>query len=137
MGNAEDQLAVIAVATRYGTAVDTKDWEALASCFAPDGVLHFPNRDMRGPAEIVAAIQAATVSRTWQQHLLGSFQVKVSGDAATSRCSLQALQVDASDPSKALVTAGVYTDRLERRDGQWLIVDRRLEVGFTGVIPHS
>lgn len=129
-----DRAAITDVVTRYAIAIDSADWDGLASCFAAEAVLHFPNRELVGPAAIVAYIQTATTGRSWQQHLIGSIAVRLEGDAATARCGLQALQVMGSAPGEALLTAGTYHDRLARRDGEWRIVNRRLDVGWTGTL---
>jgi ketosteroid isomerase-like protein len=127
-----DHLAIQDVVTRYGRAVDDADWEALASCFAPGAHLRFPTRTLEGPAAIVDFIQTATAHWRWQQHLLGSFDIRVNGDAAVSTCYLHATQVTQDEAEAPLVTMGTYRDRLARIDGQWRIVERWLEVGWAG-----
>ncbi|MCC6383094.1 MAG: nuclear transport factor 2 family protein [Dehalococcoidia bacterium] len=128
-----DRLAVMDVLTRYGTSIDRADWERLKSCFASDARVHYGSRLCKGPDEVADFIRGATTGWAFQQHLLGSFEVTLDGDSATSSCYLIATQVAKETPGQCLVTVGVYRDRLVRLDGEWRIVERSLQAGWRGL----
>lgn len=95
--------------------------------------MHYGARVCKGPEEVADFIRAATTGWAFQQHLLGSFEVTLDGDSATSRCYLHATQVAKDTPGQCLITVGVYRDRLVCTDGEWRIVERSLESGWRGL----
>jgi len=61
------------------------------------------------------------------QHLLGSFEITVTGETATSRCYFHAQHVRSKlAGGSQLIVAGTYEDSLRQQAGQWLIQKRRL-----------
>jgi hypothetical protein len=65
------------------------------------------------------------------QHLLGSFEITVSDETATSRCYFHAQHVRPGlAGGSQLIVAGTYEDSLRQQAGQWLIQERRLIVSW-------
>lgn len=62
------------------------------------------------------------------QHLLGNYEVALDGDRADARTAMHASHVSADE---IWVVAGTYVDRLERRGGDWKIVERALEAKWS------
>ena len=77
-GNIEDRLArleaaeaIRATLQRYARAVDTRDWELLASVFATDAAMDLMGTVYRGPADIVAALRGMLPESFGTKHLIG------------------------------------------------------------------
>jgi ketosteroid isomerase-like protein len=125
-----DRLAIIDVVNRYGAAIDARDWQRLRTCFAEQAVVNFGERRLEGPEAIARFVEEATVGVRWQQHLLGSHDIAVDGDAATASTQLIATQVSGDDPAQALITVGAYRDVLVRTAAGWRISERTMQVGW-------
>ena len=128
-----DERAIVAVATRYCRALDTKDWSALDTIFLPDA-----NADLASTSEligrdaIVDRIRSALSHLDDSQHLVGNHEVHVDGDSATHRCYLQAQHVRrAAAGGPNYLVGGRYEDRLVRTAEGWRIAYRTLVVMWT------
>jgi len=82
-GSEADQRAVTDVAIRYATALDTRDWSLLRTCFTDDVETRY------GPAPAVRGFDAfERTVRSWMpdavrsQHLISNPVVEVDGDQA-------------------------------------------------------
>jgi ketosteroid isomerase-like protein len=124
-----DERAVIDVCIRYATAIDDRDWARLRSCFLPDAVgIYHPDRQLLGYEAIEEVLRTAVEPLTRTQHLVGTFDVELAGDEASSRCYLHAQHVRAGLPGgEQHVIAGRYRDRFVRTDDGWRIRERRLD----------
>jgi len=128
-----DTAAVVDVCVRNARALDGRDWELLATCFADDVVVEFEGVEpLHGPAAVVDVCRAALGPLDASQHLLGNHHVTIDGDSARSECYVQAQHVrGALAPADKFVVAGTYRDTLARRDGAWKITSRRLHISWT------
>lgn len=135
-----DRAAVHDVLMRYSFALDRREFDELAACFAPDvgGEWTFgpiPDRD----ALLDYICGVARFHTT--MHFMGNEFIEVSGDEASLQAYAmllhRATRRDGStfeyNPSDRL-----YSERLERREGQWVIVERKAEpqwapTGVSGV----
>ncbi|MDL4814251.1 nuclear transport factor 2 family protein [Actinomadura opuntiae] len=126
IGLLADRAAVIDVVTLYATALDVKDWAALASLFTPDATWEFVGGAERltGPEAITSRISAVLRPLQVTQHLLGNHVVRLNGDTAEHTCYFQAQHVR-RDGEKYL-GAGRYDDRLVRTPEGWRFTYRRL-----------
>ena len=107
-----DRAEIIDVCVRYATALDSRQWDLLATCRA--------------------ALEPLDAS----QHLLGNHVVTVDGDEARSQCYLQAQHVRSGTPGgDNYIIAGTYTDELRRGTDGWKIARRRLTVTWTSGNP--
>lgn len=121
----------------YNQAGDRGRLEALAACFAPDGVLELPNGTwLEGRAAIVAELQAvarelaARTQRPLLRHHVSSVTIELTGpDTATARAYF-AVYTEAG-----LDHWGGYADRLVRHEGAWLFAERRTRLD--GAAPDS
>jgi hypothetical protein len=126
-----DTRDVVATQVRYATALDTRDWALLRTCFTADAVAEY---DGKPPCQGYPAIEdlcrraLAPLSRT--QHLLGNHAVALAGDEASAQCYLQAQHV--RPDGSTFVIAGCYRDRLRRTPEGWRLSRRRLETWWTG-----
>ena len=131
--NLLDERDILAVATRYCRALDTKDWSLLDSVFLVDatGQLGSPTL-LSGRDALVARIAKALDGLDDSPHLVGNHEVTVTGETATHRCYLQAQHIRAdADGGPNYMVAGRYEDRLQRTDDGWRIAHRTLTVMWT------
>lgn len=116
---------------RLALAQDANDWETLTDCFEPDATYDHPGGRLEGAAEIVERSRNALARLDGSQHLVGSFLIEVDGDAATSTSYFQAQHVKRDTPGgDLLIIAGIYRDRLRRRDGRWRVAHRTQEYSW-------
>ena len=123
-----DRQRIVAVIDRYASALDDKDYARFRTCFAADAVVRYGDTVLRGPDAVAAHCEASLARWTATQHLLGNYEVALDGDRAAARTAMHASHVSADE---IWVVAGTYVDRLERRGGDWRIVERALEAKWS------
>jgi ketosteroid isomerase-like protein len=128
-----DERAIVAVATRYCRALDTKDWAALDTVFLPDANADLASdSELIGREAIVNRIRTALINLDDSQHLVGNHEVQVDGDTATHCCYLQAQHIrSAAIGGQNYLVGGRYEDRLVRTPDGWRIAYRTLVVMWT------
>ena len=120
-----DKQEITELCVRYTTALDTKDWALLRSCFTDAPVFVHPGGRLSGFDKILARTSAALNPLDATQHLLGNITVEVAGATARSVCYFQAQHVRAGTPGGELyIIAGRYADSLERTPAGWRIAER-------------
>ncbi len=120
-----DKQEIAELCVRYTTALDTKDWALLESCFTDSPSFVHPGGSLRGFDEILARTSAALNPLDVTQHLLGNITVEVAGATAHSTCYFQAQHVRAGTSGGDLyLIAGRYADTLERTPAGWRIAER-------------
>lgn len=129
----EDRLDIQAVLHRYATALDTRDWELLRTCFDEDVIGTYDSIGVqRGYEALEALCRQALEPLAATQHLVGNVEIAVDGDEATARCYLQATHVRSQlGGDDNFVVAGTYLDRLARSSHGWRIVQRELRRTWT------
>ncbi len=128
-----DERDIVAAATRYCRALDTRDWDLLGDVFVADATADLPApAQFAGIDAITERVRTALGLLDESQHLVGNHEVDVDGDDATHRCYLQAQHVrrSAADGPNFIV-AGRYDDRLVRTGAGWRIAHRALTVMWT------
>jgi ketosteroid isomerase-like protein len=128
-----DERDITQLCYRYGTALDTRNWSLLRTCFTDDAVTAYEGLgEFEGYPAIEKVCQAAVGPLDRSHHLIGNVSVEVDGDTATAQCYLHAQHVKTGTSGGDLhVIAGRYTDRLVRTDGGWRFVHRSLETWWT------
>ncbi len=120
-----DRQEIADLFVRYTTALDTRDWALLESCFARSPVFVHPGGRLEGFPAILERTKAALTPLTATQHLLGNTVVQVDGDTARSVCYFQAQHVRMGTPGgETYIIGGSYADTLNRTDGGWKITER-------------
>ncbi len=122
-----DRQAIVGVIDRYATSLDAKDYDRFLTCFSEDAVVHYGEALGREEAAAYAAQVLSQYAHT--QHLLGNYEIALDGDRASSKTYLHASHVTAE--GEIWVLGGTYLDRLERRAGEWKIVERSLEAKWS------
>src|SRR2546421_1552579 len=115
-----DREVIVNLLARYAQSVDRRDFDAVAACFTHD-IRAVYNDTRLGPGvdkvlEYIRAVARFPAS----QHVLGSIEVEVDGDRATSRAHAITYLVSPSQSGHVLLTRGIsYDDQWVRTDGGW------------------
>jgi 3-phenylpropionate/cinnamic acid dioxygenase small subunit len=123
-----DRLEIQDVLTRYAWAIDSKQFDELDDVFTPDA--HIDYTSSGGIAgefpEVKAWLAKVLTPFPAYQHLVTNVQLRIEGDAATSRAGFYNPMVRAKpDGTTALFyTGGEYHDRLVRTPRGWRIRER-------------
>ena len=120
-----DEAAIRDVLARYARAVDRMDWELLRSCYHADAT------DVHGGVtftldEFVAYLQERLPKSSRTFHFLGQQLIDVEGDVAWAETYCIARHRDEPEgaPPEDLEVCVRYSDRLERRAGEWRLAHR-------------
>ena len=125
----DDRQQLGELLSRYGVAVDDRDFDTIAQLFAPDGEFH----GVVGRQNVVDFYRARTATFSTSSHyaLTWHFDFE-SDDAATGMVNAQA---ELCIAGKAVRIALRYLDRYVKRDGRWMFQVRRLK--FRYVLPFD
>jgi ketosteroid isomerase-like protein len=110
----------------YGRAVDRADRAELAAIFHPDAVEHHGTFEGSARGYVEYAINTALPRYDRTSHYLTNCVIHVDGDAAAAETYLLAAHLrhdDAGHRHLDLMNSRLI-DKLERRDGEWRIVER-------------
>ena len=129
-----DHLAILNLKARYCHRIDDRDHEGAAAVFTEDGVWDgggaFGRAEGRQAiADFFRDVQRETVS--FAIHSVSNPLIEVEGDEAIGRWYLWmpcTFRVDGGE--QAMWGSGRYTDRFERRSGEWQIREMRLDSNF-------
>ncbi len=123
-----DRGAIHDVLLRYAAAVDDKDLERVAACFAPDAAYAGALGDGT-IADALPRLAAAMRRYAATTHRIGPQQITVHGDLARARtdCIAYHVRVDGGQQTVAVT----YDDTLARHADGWRIVARRATTRWT------
>lgn len=115
------------VLTRYATAIDTRDWVLLRTCFTADvnadygDIGTWPDVD-----ELVAFMAVAHAGFGATNHMLSNFVIDVDDSSVRACASTYVHAVLTLDdaPGTWFDTVGLYDDVLVRTEDGWRISDR-------------
>ncbi len=138
---ADDVVAIQQLLNTYCHKLDQSDVAAVVNLFAEEAVL---KPEYEGNTEHVGrdAVQAwySNYSRTSSaaviglRHKISTAMIEVDGQTATSVCYLDADSIDPKTGARSLA-GGRYEDKLVKRDGRWLLLERRIVVDYASSIP--
>jgi uncharacterized protein (TIGR02246 family) len=134
----EDILAIHQLFIDYGRHLDAGDVDAYAGLFAEDGeVLLGPLGRAKGRAAIKDLMsRALSGERGRSYHIIGSPQVALDGDHATSSVMWSVIARTA-DGGVALTMVGRHVDELRREPDGWRLVRRKGYVDLPSALPRS
>lgn len=113
----------------YGHALDSRDWARLGDCLMPDARVKYGDAPWLHGVEAAAAhCRRALEPLALSQHRLGSFDVRLAGDRATSKTYLCAEHVR---DGQRYTVGGHYLDEWQRTRAGWRIAQRELVVTWT------
>src|SRR5260370_34987969 len=96
-----DRQEIADLCVRYTTALYTKDWALLESCFARSPAFVHPGGRLGGFPPILARTRAALTPLPATQHLLGNIVVGTDGDTGCSASYSQAPRDRTAAPGAA------------------------------------
>lgn len=141
---------------RYCKGIDRRDWKLVRSCFADDHI--HKHAEYEGPPdEFIGFAGDVLVNIPGTHHSISNVHITLSddGNSATTEANFVAYHyIEAGNPDFApcethgkatdWIVAGRYCDRLERRDGSWIIVRReafhdweRAEEATSAAVPEG
>lgn len=122
----EDRDAIRHLLATYTYNGDRGRVDALAACFAEDGVLEFTGKAPCGPAAIAEALSSGTrnTALTFVRHHITNPLIEVDGDNATARSYFAVTSDNGPDHS------GTYSDRLVRTAQGWRFAHRTVRIDW-------
>jgi len=127
---ARDKAAIAELIARYNFAIDHDDFQGWANCFAPAGIFDGMIGRFAAHAELerfTAEVKKLTATTPNLRHYVTNILTEVSGDEARSRCFLLMTSTTKEGGTKVVI-AGEYEDRLVKRDGRWLFLERKVHL---------
>ena len=123
-----DRLEIDDLLTRYTIALDTRQWDLLATVFTPDATIDYTSsQGIKGHyPEIRVWLEKALSAFSASQHLLGNRQIELDGDHGTGRTYFfnPNTLTDAAGAATMLYVGGFYVDKFVRTADGWRIEDR-------------
>ena len=112
--NLLDRDAIHDVLVCYATSLDDRDWDRLAGCFTDDAIADYGAGIFEGPEAIVGLCRQMLEPLELSQHLLGSFEITVTGETATRVKAIKEEGLDLSRKSRSKVGGAlqIYYDDL-------------------------
>jgi hypothetical protein len=122
--DAASAAAIQSLIQDWGFARDQGRWEALEAIFHPDGEIAVSW--FRGPySEFVAHCRRNHGRGSTAKHLLWPSRIAVKHDRATAETNVAILVRQTIDGVEVdLTSQGRFLDRIERRKGEWRMVER-------------
>ncbi len=125
-GPMEDRLAIRELHETYGDGVVRFDKDTWGSVWAEDADWDFMGMELKGRDAIVEVWLGAMANFDAVSFQCVPASIEVEGDKATSRCQTQEV-LKGKDGSTRML-GGLYTDELEKRDGQWVYTKRAFKI---------
>ncbi len=136
-----DRLEIQDLLVRYTTAIDTKDWALLDTCFTPDARIDYTSSGgiAGGYPEIRRWLPQALAAFSVAVHYIANSTVQLEGDRAAAKTYLyNPMRMRAPDGStQSFTVGGIYHDRLVRTAQGWRIAERREEQLFVEGSPPA
>jgi uncharacterized protein (TIGR02246 family) len=125
-----DEVAAIQqVIASYALAIDERDFDRVAACFAEDAEATYAGVDLPAGRDAIRGWLETSSDFVASTHLLAAPVVELDGARARTVTSAVAFLLREHGGELRLHSRGLrYTDTLERRDGAWRIVRRAHEV---------
>lgn len=120
-----DERSVSAVLIRYATAIDTRDWSLLRTCFAEDVELDLGRFGRwRGPREITAYMRDLHAGHGPTLHRISNISVRKEAGEIRARSYVDAILAPGSDGGPVQRGVGWYDDQFVRTSEGWKITRR-------------
>jgi 3-phenylpropionate/cinnamic acid dioxygenase small subunit len=124
---ASDQIQIAQVLHRLARAMDTRDWDLLATCFIPEAVGDFATGQAVGLDSMLVDYKAFLPPLDTTQHLVTNIETVINGDTAEVTAYFLAQHVRANtEGGDRFLIGGRYDDRLTRTSEGWRITRRRI-----------
>lgn len=118
----------------YSRLCDRMDLDVADIMFAPDSCCEYGPYFTGTGRELAAWLKASHNGFTATSHQMTNMLINIDGDKATSECGHVGITYndEESDEVFANYSFSRYLDKWEKRDGQWLIVSRKVlsDIGY-------
>jgi hypothetical protein len=119
-----DRIAIEDVLARHSRGVDRADEAQLKAAYWPDAEVAYGGFNGNAHA-FCALLPRAIRSFTFTHHAIGNVVIELDGSDARVETYVIARHYTAQDDSQ-MTFVGRYLDRMQRRDGVWKILQRRV-----------
>ena len=125
-----DRIALQDLMLTYAAAIDERDRERYAACFADDvEVVGFGSGPIQGRAAWLDYVFSALGNYRTTQHLLAPSMISLEGNSASVRTDVQATHVlTESETDQRLILRATYHSRARRTGDGWQIYRHELVV---------
>jgi hypothetical protein len=140
-----DRLLIQDLLVEEGASIDERDWDRWEALYTPDAVVDWSgNSGATGnPREVRAWAEPVLCTENFPypqyQHYCTNFQIRVSGDRATSR-HLQIIPISVPTPGggRQIAFSGIwFDDALVRTEGGWRICERHERLAWNHNFPDA
>ena len=118
---AEDKISIQQLSAKYAMAMDDADMETWLSTWDQHGIWEGGPGRFEGLDELKQLFPKLGDRIVGKRHVIANFVIEGDGDKATQHCYL--LVVDRK--KEHLPWTLVYTDSIEKKNGQWRFVHRK------------
>lgn len=138
IGELLQKSAIVDLIHRYATAIDTKDWPLLQSCFLDDCELDYGQTGRWSSSKAVTEhMSRSHDDYLYTQHRITNAVVRLRGDAATACSYVHAMFVPAADPDRPVHAYGYYDDEMVRHGEDWRIAKRTFTRAYVNSWRHA
>jgi len=127
---AREKEAIAELIARYNYAIDHNDFQGWADCFASEGVFDGMIGKYAAHVELnrfTADVKKLTETTPNLRHYVTNIQTEINSDQARSRCFLMMTSTTKESGTKVVI-AGEYEDKLVKRNGRWLFLERKVRM---------
>lgn len=106
----------------YANAIDRKDYDAIAGCFAPEAEIEYAGFSdrLREIESIINHMRLTLEPLDAMQHIFGNFIIDIDEDAARLTCDIIAQHIrHGTEGGNSFMAGGKYNVRLRKTDGEW------------------
>jgi SnoaL-like domain len=127
-----DQAALRRTAELYAQGADRRDKAVWTSVMTEDCVIEAPGIELKGRAQIVAALDIMAQMYVSTQHRVHNQVVTIDADSARGETYSVAEHLSVADGRTTILTWAIrYQDRWRREAGQWRFAHRALVLDWT------
>ncbi|MFH8469059.1 nuclear transport factor 2 family protein [Streptomyces sp. NPDC017991] len=127
-----DEARIAQVLHRLARAMDTRNWDLLATCFVPGAVGDFATGQAAGLDSMLVGYQTFLAPLDITQHLVTNIETVIDGDTAEATAYFLAQHVRTGTAGgDQFLIGGRYADRLTRTPDGWRITRRRVNGTWT------
>jgi len=133
-----DKQAIHEVMVRYCRGLDRMDAALIGSVYHPDAHDDHGGRTFRGSDAGASIIEWLRESRVEMgSHHITNLTITIDGDTAACESYYSGFMLECHDDGarRTMQMLGRYLDRLERREGEWRISDRRVVTEMYRYLP--
>jgi hypothetical protein len=129
-----DRQEIADLLTRYGIAIDSRQWDLLDTVFTPDATIDYSTSGApkgRYP-EIKVWLETFLTKFPMNQHMTLNSHITLDGDSATGRTYFFNPNSfpDETGVPRMIFVGGFYNDRFVRTDAGWRIAEREGETAW-------